>query len=67
MMVPSEQVLETHEFATVRGIFLLPKSIPVRRKVRCSSFMLQRRNALVAFWVSSHDEQRTLRVQEIAA
>lgn len=39
----SEQVLETHDFAAVRGIFLLPKSIPVRRTARRLSFMLQRR------------------------
>ena len=64
MMEPSEQVLGHHVFATARGIFLLPKSIPVRRKVRRISFMLQRRNALVANWCPSHDIRRTLRAQE---
>ena len=65
MMFPSEQVLETHGIAATRGIFLLPKSIPVRRKARRLSIMLQRRNALVATWVSSLDRRRALRVQEL--
>lgn len=60
----SEQVLGTHVFAAVRGIFLLPKSIPVRRTARRLSFMLQRRNALVAMWVPSHDRRRAVRVQQ---
>jgi 5-methylcytosine-specific restriction endonuclease McrA len=66
MMVTSEQVLETHEFANITGVFFMPANncIPVRRKVRCSSFHAMRATPVLAKWVSSHDEQRTLRVQE---
>ena len=63
MMVSSEQVLGTHEFANVRGVFFMPDNcIPVRRKVRRSSIMLCGAPAL-AKWVPSLDERRTLRVR----
>jgi len=63
MMGCSEQVLGTHEFANVTGVFFMPNNcIPVRRKVRRSSIMLCGTPAL-ATWVPSLDERRTLRVR----
>lgn len=66
-MGASEQVLETHVFANVTGAFFMPANncIPVRRKARRSSFYATRVTPVLANWVSSHDERRALRVQEI--
>ena len=67
MMGFSEQVLETHKVASVKGVFFMPayNCIPVRRKVRRSSFHATRVTPALANWVSSHDERRTLRAQEM--
>ena len=63
MMFPSEQVPRKHSIANATGVFLCPKNcIPVRRKVRCSSFML-RGTPVLATGFRGHDEQRTLRVR----
>lgn len=64
-MGDSEQVLGTHSIANVRGVFFMPNNCkPVRRKVRRSSIMLCGTSVL-ANWVPSLDERRTLRVQEM--
>jgi len=62
----SEQELETLKFAGTTGVFFMPANcIPVRRKVRRSSLNAPRATPVLANWVSSHDERRTLRVQEM--
>ena len=65
MMFSSEQELETLKFASTTGVFFMPADncIPVRRKVRRSSFHAMRATPVLANRVSSHDERRTLRVQ----
>ena len=64
MMFPSEQVLGTHSIANYTDGFFMPSNcIPVRRKVRRSSIMLCGTSVL-ANWVPSLDERRTLRAQE---
>jgi hypothetical protein len=64
MLFPSEQVLGTHSIANYTDGFFMPSNcIPVRRKVRRSSIMLCGTSVL-ANWVPSLDERRTLRVQK---
>ena len=62
----SEQELETLKFANSTGVFFMPayNCIPVRRKVRRSSLSAMRATPVLANWVSSHDERRTLRVRQ---
>ena len=65
MMFSSEQVLETHEFADITGVFFMPEKLHT-----CSAqgapFIdhATRATPVSALWVSSLDERRTLRVQE---
>ncbi len=65
MLFPSEQVLETHGIADTTGVFLCPKQLHT-----CSAqgapFIdhAMRVTPVLAPWVSSLDERRTLRVQE---
>jgi len=64
MMVSSEQVLETHLVANVSGVFCCLQLHTCSAQGALFIDHAATVNARVAIWVSSLDEQRTLRVQK---